>query len=232
MHSLEVKAVLLQMARHVLAGQALHVHHLHNCLWDCAFNPEMAHHVHEPLVKLRGPNQTGPFQGPGGGRGVIRRVLGAQSRIGFQFRTVDPPRFPRLRTGTGTRPIPIGSLVRFLNDHRVTAPGLIEGLEIIAGRKSLGGVLPTESGESGLRSPVDLDCSPVGFWRYTKRRGKFRRNKSLRQRSEIFGARKARLPLGHSVVMATILVHSHSLALGHLHLLTHRLTKEKNWELF
>ena len=77
LHPLEVKPILLQVARDVLSGQPVDAHELHNRLRNGVLDPEVRHRVDEAFVQLRGPHEAGPFQGPrrlvsgaGGGAGA------------------------------------------------------------------------------------------------------------------------------------------------------------------
>lgn len=65
LHSLEVEPVLLEVARDVLAGQAVDAHELHYGLRDRVLDPEVGHGVDEPLVELWGPHEPGTLEGPG-----------------------------------------------------------------------------------------------------------------------------------------------------------------------
>ncbi|KAG2594455.1 hypothetical protein PVAP13_5NG647001 [Panicum virgatum] len=62
LHPLHVQPVLLQVARHVLPRQPFHVHQLHDRLGHRLLDPQVRHHVHEPLVQLRRPHQPGPLR--------------------------------------------------------------------------------------------------------------------------------------------------------------------------
>ena len=62
LQALEVQAVLLEVARHVLARQTLHVHELHDRLGHRVLDAEVRHGVDEALVQRRRPHQRGRFR--------------------------------------------------------------------------------------------------------------------------------------------------------------------------
>ena len=64
LHPLEVKPILLQMARDVLSRQPVDAHELHNRLGNGVLDPEMRHRVDEAFVQLRRPHEARPLQGP------------------------------------------------------------------------------------------------------------------------------------------------------------------------
>lgn len=65
LHALEVKAVLLQVAGHILPGQPIHAHQLHDGLGHGVLDPQVGDRVDEPLVELGRPDEARPLEGAG-----------------------------------------------------------------------------------------------------------------------------------------------------------------------
>lgn len=51
-----------KIAHYIFSSQSLHIHQLHNRLWHRVFQSQMGNHLHEMLVKLRGPHVPRPLQ--------------------------------------------------------------------------------------------------------------------------------------------------------------------------
>lgn len=65
LHALEVQAVLLQVAGHILPGQPIHTHQLHDGLGHGVLDPQVGDRIDEPLVELRRPDEARPLEGAG-----------------------------------------------------------------------------------------------------------------------------------------------------------------------
>lgn len=64
LHSLEIKAVLLQMASNILSSEAINTHELHYSLGHSILDPQVRHSIHKPLVELWRPHEPGPLESP------------------------------------------------------------------------------------------------------------------------------------------------------------------------
>ncbi|OQU88265.1 hypothetical protein SORBI_3003G443601 [Sorghum bicolor] len=197
LHPLHVQPVLLQVAGHVLPRQPFHVHQLHDGLGHRVLDPQVRHHVHEPLVQLRRPHQPGTLAVGACVGGRRRRVAAAQGRR-RRVRILVPPRVSRRRRrlrmgmegreGGGAAP----SAARRRRRRRAPQPR-----------------------HRGRRRAVHVQQRPPGLRRDAERRRQTRGNQRLRQRGQLVGAREPRLPLHHAAVVVAAVAHHVELVVVH-----------------
>uniref|UniRef100_A0A8R7U266 Uncharacterized protein n=1 Tax=Triticum urartu TaxID=4572 RepID=A0A8R7U266_TRIUA len=167
LHPLDVEAVLLEVAGDVLAGEALHVHQLHDGLGHRALDAQVRHHLHEPLVQLRRPHQPRPLR--------RRRLLpGRLRRVVVPVAAVVPGRRPLAGEGGEGAAVGVGA-------------GAVAG----GGRRGGG----AEAGHGGGGRAVHVEKRTPRLRRDAERRGEPRRHQRLRERGQLVAPRQARLPL-------------------------------------